>query len=432
MAARFGQKNGGAGQDHFEAYLERDPNPLNGCSFSASRWADKERHRERGDSLWEQLKEMDEHVARLQGALRTERAKTSHLQLQSVQQKAELRRSELTTRRLKEKLFQLTHTPREEAPSMEMLNFPTESRRREVSKVFRPTAKGEEAALRGMLERREAELREAMKLRHSLATLLHALRADMEQFLSDMRGETADKSMDQTEVGLGEHVTGGIVQAWRRVQSKLQAVGGTDHDKLLAQLEAELKETQQLVRSQQQQLQDGLTFPPPPELLDSYFLEEWERLQKSLAELHHQRQTFERERQTFTDAAIRLSHERLDFEQQKADLVKQLYLRDSPQFGKADPSISNRRRSPLPRCSLDSSNISGCFPVTPSTMESGFAAVSGLCERVRVQTPTTPELYSALNLSYSHRSREDQQARCGGSRTDQACTPWAPCLDCSF
>jgi len=38
----------------------------------------------------------------------------------------------------------------------------------------------EEATLRLMLERREAELREAMKLRHSLTTLLHALRVDME------------------------------------------------------------------------------------------------------------------------------------------------------------------------------------------------------------------------------------------------------------
>lgn len=32
-----------------------------------------------------------------------------------------------------------------------------------------------------MLERREAELREAMKLRHSLTTLLHALRLDMDR-----------------------------------------------------------------------------------------------------------------------------------------------------------------------------------------------------------------------------------------------------------
>lgn len=47
--------------------------------------------------------------------------------------------------------------------------------------LLSPTCRREEAALRLMLERREAELREAMKLRHSLTTLLHALRVDMEQ-----------------------------------------------------------------------------------------------------------------------------------------------------------------------------------------------------------------------------------------------------------
>ncbi len=38
-----------------------------------------------------------------------------------------------------------------------------------------------EEALRLLLDRREAELREAMKLRHSLTTLLHMLRNNMEQ-----------------------------------------------------------------------------------------------------------------------------------------------------------------------------------------------------------------------------------------------------------
>ncbi|KAM7390921.1 hypothetical protein PAMA_008902 [Pampus argenteus] len=84
---------------------------------------------------------------------------------------------------------------------------------------------------------------------------------------------------------------------------------GTDHDKLLAQLETELKASQQLVKLQQQLLQDSLMSPAPSELADSYFLEEWERLQVRWAELDHQRRTFERERQSFTDAAIRLSHD---------------------------------------------------------------------------------------------------------------------------
>lgn len=56
-------------------------------------------------------------------------------------------------------------------------------------------------------------------------------------------------------------------------------------------------------------MQDNLASPVPCELADSYFLEEWERLQMRWAELDHQRRTFERERQSFTDAAIRLSHE---------------------------------------------------------------------------------------------------------------------------
>lgn len=38
-----------------------------------------------------------------------------------------------------------------------------------------------EEALRLLLDRREAELREAMKLRHRLTTLLHMLRNNMEQ-----------------------------------------------------------------------------------------------------------------------------------------------------------------------------------------------------------------------------------------------------------
>lgn len=46
--------------------------------------------------------------------------------------------------------------------------------------LARPFCRREEAALRLVLERREAELREAMKLRHSLTTLLHALRVNME------------------------------------------------------------------------------------------------------------------------------------------------------------------------------------------------------------------------------------------------------------
>lgn len=95
-----------------------------------------------------------------------------------------------------------------------------------------------------------------------------------------------ENRLDQAEELLGDHLTGGVVQGWRQVQRKLgilvqgeaEAAGShlafsdaahagwnnggagpvgssTDHDKLLARLEAELQESQHLVRLQQQLLQ---------------------------------------------------------------------------------------------------------------------------------------------------------------------------------
>lgn len=50
-------------------------------------------------------------------------------------------------------------------------------------------------------------------------------------------------------------------------------------------------------------------------------------------------------------------------------------------------------------CSLGPTGISGCLPITPSPTKLGTAALYG----VTVHTPSTPELYSALNLSYNCR-----------------------------
>ncbi|XP_038570052.1 afadin- and alpha-actinin-binding protein isoform X4 [Micropterus salmoides] len=420
MASRFGQRRVTRCPEYSDSYIVRDqsPSPLNERSHCASWWADREEHKEQEDSLREHLKEMDNHVARLQDMLRCERAKCSRLQLRSNQQEAELKRREQQSNRLKERLSQLTDRHREKGPSIEVLNLPPGGRgkREQPIKPLRSTAKREEATLRLMLERREAELREAMKLRHSLTTLLHALRVDMKQTLSDMvdvcgEAQTEEKRLDEAEVALGDHVTGGVVQSWRQVQRRMGDIlsegrtgVGTDHDKLLAQLETDLKESQQLVRLQQQLLQDSLTSPVPIELADSYFLEEWERLQ------------------------------RRDFERQKSSLLKQQYLCDSPLFGKGAPTSNNRRDSTsLNFSGLGPTSISGCLPITPSSTKSEAAAVSGLHQgRVSVQTPSTPELYSALNLSYNCREVEPQSETWDSRADGMVDTSQAPHLDWSF
>ncbi|XP_049900856.1 afadin- and alpha-actinin-binding protein B isoform X3 [Epinephelus moara] len=393
MASRFGQRRVGGHLEYSDSCLLKEPSPLTELSHSTSWWPDREEHREQGDSLREQLKEMDEHVARLQDMLRCERAKCTRLQLHCNQQEAELRLREQQTNRLKERLSQLTDRLKGKGPSIEVLNFPPGSRgkREQPIRSFRSTAKREEAALRLMLERREAELREAMKLRHSLTTLLHALRVDMEHTLSDIvyvqdEAQAEDKRLDQAEKALGDHVTGGVVQSWRQVQRRLGDVPseghtgvGTDHDKLLARLETELKESQQLVRLQQQLLQ------------------------------------------------------RRDFEQQKASLLKLQYLSDSPLSGKEAPSKSRTESCVLNFSSLAPTGVSGCLPITPYSTKSGTAAVSG-SRQGRVQTPSTPELYSALNLSYSCRTRElHHQSETWDSQADRMVhVQQAPHLDWSF
>ncbi|CAB1421352.1 unnamed protein product [Pleuronectes platessa] len=425
MTSRFVQRSVKGHPEYSNSFLLRDPNPnpLNELCHSAPWRTDREENGEQGDALGEQLQEMDEHVARLQDMLRCERTKCTHLQLRCNQLEAELRRREQQSIRLKERLSQqLSVRHKEKGSSIEVLNFPPggRSRREQPIKSFVSTAKREEAVLRLMLERREAELREAMKLRHSLTTLLHALRVNMEQTLSDSEDvedevQHDDKILYEAEVVLGDHVTGGVVQSWRKVQRRLGDVqyeghtgDVTDQDKLLAQLGTELRESQQLVRLQQQMLQGDLASP---------------------------RRTFERERQSFTDAAIRLSHERRDFEQQKASLVKQQYLCDSSLCSKGAPSSKRRDGTALNFSGLGPTSISGCLPITPSSVGSGSAALSVLYQgRVTVQTPSTPELYEALNLSYNCRSIEvDPQSEtwdCGTEKMVDA--PQASHLDWSF
>lgn len=331
---------------------------------------------------------MDDHIARLQEMLKCERTKSSRLQLRCNHQEAELRRREQSMSKMKERLSLFTDRHKDRGPSIKILNTLKSAQGKREQPPS--TRKLEEEALHLMLERREAELREAMKLRHSLASLLHALRCDMEQTLSELERSkdgtfSVDKRLDQAERALGDHVTGGVVQSWRLVQKTLGTFTcegitefGTDHDKLVAQLESELKQSQQLIQMQQQLLQDNMESPVPSE--------EWGRLRDHWAEFEHQKRTFERERGAFTDAAIRLSHERHDFEQMKASLLKQQFLCDSPVF---DLSGIKPLNTPESAMALSPAAVSKSGDVT------------GDVSRLRVRTPSTPELYSALSLYHN-------------------------------
>ncbi|XP_062304913.1 LOW QUALITY PROTEIN: afadin- and alpha-actinin-binding protein [Osmerus eperlanus] len=436
-------------QDTF--LLSREPgSSFSETSHSTSWWAGRDERKVRGPSLKEQLSEKEQHIARIQDALRREREKSSRLQSRCVQQGAELRRREQQASRLRERLAD-TRRDRGHGEGMHTHTHTLASVML-IEQLLRPArgnpSRREEAALPAMLERREAELREAMKLRHGLTSLLHTLRRDMEQTIqdTDVEQEEADNGVGSNQRRCwGSMWTGGVVQGWRKVQRRLEDLliaghtgEGTDQDKLLAQLEQELQEGHQLIKTQQQLLQDSLNSPMPDTLEDCYFLEEWEGLQARRAEMEQQRRSFQRERQAFTDAAIRLGRERCEFEQQKASLVKQHYLCESPVFGKT--TRYNRRESTaLSLLGSDHTSFSDSCLAASSSLGSGVTpwprwGTARGCGEVRVQTPSTPELYSFLRLPFQNRSSENPaqpESWDKGARRHQL-SPLPPGMDFSF
>ncbi|XP_015204647.2 afadin- and alpha-actinin-binding protein B isoform X2 [Lepisosteus oculatus] len=403
-------------------------------------------------ALQDRVRSLQEQNAALQRSLRSDREQTVGLQYRCSQQAAELRASEQRAARLKDRLAQLVDKPRDRRAGIEILNLlPRPDGKRAPGRVARGDSRGGEEVLRQLLERREAELQEAESRRQSLSSLLRLLSHDMATALGD--GAVLDcaeaegaapcwEQLSQSEAALGDHVTGGVVQVWSCLKGRLEelsvhgpssAAVGTDQEKQLAQLEAELEQSHQLIWLQQQLLQDSVSPALPPSLTDSYFLEEWERLQAGWAELDSQRHRFQRERRSFTEAAIRLGHERRQFEQQRASLVQQQFLSLSPLLDPQEPLASRKEPSPLSECLPLWGSVCDCGPLPPlwgsgcdcglgvrlslpglsqvTPSHSRLTAVSTPGSGVRVWagqgevgTPSTPELYRTLRLPLPRRA----------------------------
>lgn len=193
----------------------------------------------------------------------------------------------------------------------------------------------------------------------------------------------------------------------RAAQSEVtHVISVTDHEKELTRLKEEMEElkeelqqSRELISQQQQLLQDQMV-PQPGEgqaspMWDAYFLEEQLRLQQDRATFEEQKLVFQDEREKFTEAAIRLGRERLQFRADQALYMKQQFLNTTPSLGtppwkKTPPwsmySGDTRKRT--------SSNPKQQFTPNPRR---GFTSAEPL-------TPTTAELYRVLRLAPPSRS----------------------------
>ncbi|XP_048343408.1 afadin- and alpha-actinin-binding protein-like [Sphaerodactylus townsendi] len=133
----------------------------------------------------------------------------------------------------------------------------------------------------------------------------------------------------------------------------------TDHEKEIVKLKEENEQSRALISQLQlcfrEELASSINMELPTYLKDSYFLEEEQRLKEERAVFEEQRQTFQTERKNFTEAAIRLGWERKQFEEEKALLLKQEFLRSLPRLEVRDPKrrlsapVAAREHDHLPR-----------------------------------------------------------------------------------
>uniref|UniRef100_A0A8C5PG60 Uncharacterized protein n=1 Tax=Leptobrachium leishanense TaxID=445787 RepID=A0A8C5PG60_9ANUR len=181
------------------------------------------------------------------------------------------------------------------------------------------------------------------------------------------------------------------IQASAAQANVTHVISVTDHEKELTSLRKETEELRQelgrsrdLIRQQQELLQEQM-FPKPGEgqvspLWDAYFLEEQLRLQQDRAIFEEQKWAFQDEREKFTEAAIRLGRERLQFQADQALFVQQQFLNmtpglETPSWKRTPPWSSvatGTPRAPSSKnCTPNWSSRSKKFndPVTPSTAE---------------------------------------------------------------
>eukprot|EP00063_Salmo_salar_P021164 XP_013995999.1 PREDICTED: afadin- and alpha-actinin-binding protein-like isoform X2 [Salmo salar] len=178
--------------------------------------------------------------------------------------------------------------------------------------------------------------------------------SDRDKEVGDGSRETLDQSCDHAREQSCEHareqLTNSIRQQWRRLKSHMERLdsqaslvqqsqqrAGKElvprqiHEEEMERMRLEVQQCKDFIQTQQQLLQQQLNSPcyddeTAAPLNDCYTLEEKERLKEEWRLFDEQRRNFERERENFTEAAIRLGHEKRAFEEDRASWLKNQFL----------------------------------------------------------------------------------------------------------
>lgn len=305
------------------------------------------------------LKDAKEEVQRLQGIIASRATQYNH----------DIKRREREFSKVKERLNQLL-IARKDKHGMEVLNYVGRpDGRRCLWKTEKTEARHEGEMYKTLLNEFDNRQRELMMENIELRKVLQQMKREMMGVLNSRNSckkeEKQSNNVDQTNSDDDEHsfkelpgmscdharekLTNSIRQQWRKLKhhvekldSQASIVQADDneemiskqvHDEEIEKLRLEIQQCKEFIQTQQQLLQQQLNTPCDEEtaavLNDCYMLEEKERLKEEWRVFEEQRKNFEMERRNFTEAAIRLGHERKSFEDDRAMWLKHQFLNTS-------------------------------------------------------------------------------------------------------
>uniref|UniRef100_A0A8C8FII7 Uncharacterized protein n=1 Tax=Oncorhynchus tshawytscha TaxID=74940 RepID=A0A8C8FII7_ONCTS len=314
----------------------------------------------------------------LQNCLKTEKDEVQKLQSiiasRASQYNHDAKRKERESTKLKERLNQLLVDKRDKKLAIDVLNYLGRADgKRSQWKTGKVEARHEGEMYKSLLSDYEGRQRALMLENVELKKVLQQMKREMVSILSprkscsrgdrassdreevgDCSKETLDQSCeharDQSCEHAREQLTNSIRQQWRRLKSHMerldsqaslvqqsQQCAGKElvprqiHEEEMERMRLEVQQCKDFIQTQQQLLQQQLNSPCYDDetaalLNDCYTLEDKERLKEEWRLFDEQRRNFERERHNFTDAAIRLGHEKKAFEEDRALWLKNQFL----------------------------------------------------------------------------------------------------------
>ncbi|XP_060108045.1 afadin- and alpha-actinin-binding protein-like [Heteronotia binoei] len=353
----------------------------------------------------------------------------------------EMKRKEQELTRLKEKMSQLVTEKKDRRGTIEILNVLTRpDGKRSTWKTGKSLGKKEEELYRVQLARQEQREQGLALENAKLKQLLTQVGQDLQQLMGTDGGITQGAEQNfpyevfqeqwcQFRDGVGDC---GSREPCGGGQDPVISI--IDHDKEILKLKKEIEQSRGVISLQQRCFQEQLdalvNAELPAHLKGSYVLEEEQRLEEERLLFEEQRRAFEEERRNFTEAAIRLGWEKKQFEEEKALLLKQEFLRSLPRLEVRDPKrrlsapVAAGEHDYLRRQRRQSRPVSTPYPkviLTPSRTPVALFRTQQWQSTYNSSTPARAELYRLTAPPPSHRPVSSPQlSQRKASRQDAA------------